>query len=94
MMQHALFVGQYARVGVSVPLIFCHQSETVVKRRQRLRRGVLASEVLFGAFLVASFLFQELSSKLDFVWSEALWNLSITLVTVGLLVALMRLRSL
>ena len=57
MMQHALFVTQYVRVGATVPLIFCHQSEEVVRKRRRLQRGVLAAELIFAAYLAGSFLY-------------------------------------
>ena len=93
MMQHTLFVTQYVRVGATVPLIFSHQSEEVVRKRRLLHRGVLAAELLFAAYLAGSFLYQELSSSLDFVWSELIWNLQSAAITLVLLLALKRLRK-
>ena len=77
-----------------MPLIFSHQSEEVVRKRRRLQRGVLAAELLFGAYLAGTFLYQALSSSLDFVWSELIWNVQSAAITAVLLLALTRLRKL
>ena len=54
-MQHALFIGQYARVAVAIPLTFCLQSEEVQRVREFRLRLVLLTEVLIAVFCTTQF---------------------------------------
>ena len=48
-LQHTLFIGQYARVAVAIPLTFCLQSEEIQRKREHQLRVVLLTEFLIAA---------------------------------------------
>ena len=58
MLQHTLFVGQYARVGVSISRVFCHQSDQVVAELRFRLRLIAVAEAFMLVCLVISFIIQ------------------------------------
>ena len=58
MMQHTLFVGQYARIAVALPLTFCIQSEQVQQKRRVRLNLVMVGEIIFALVLICEFYFQ------------------------------------
>ena len=55
MMQHALFVGQYMRVAVTIPLTFCSQSDDVKRKLHSRLCYVLFAELICAAYLTFQF---------------------------------------
>ena len=55
MLQHALFVGQYARVAISIPLTFCYQSEEVKAKLRKRMCIILGCEIGMALYLAAQF---------------------------------------
>ena len=58
MMQHVLFVGQYLRVTLTIPLTFCLQSDEVVSKRESRTNLVVFAEIISAFLLVASFVIE------------------------------------
>ena len=63
LMQAVLFVGTYARVAVTLPLMFQIQSESVIKSRVRRSRFIIYIEIFFAVNLTAWFINTELNEN-------------------------------
>ena len=87
MMQHALFVGQYMRVALALPLLLCHQADTVVQKRVRRMRLVTAAEAFFAIFLTFTLFVQVLDKKLGLWIVTFLWTLSSLTLALALIFA-------
>lgn len=58
MMSHALFVGQYARIAVAIPLTFCAQNDEIKHKLKWRLRMVLFCELLCLFYLAAQFIYE------------------------------------
>ena len=93
MMKHALFVGQYDRVAIAIPLTFCHQSDEVIQKRKFRMRVVLFAEVAMAAFLALQFCIQ-FWSDYGFYVSWICWTIPANLLAIALGLAFKRLHTL
>ena len=53
-MQHTLFVGQYLRVSLTIPLTFCLQSDQIVSKRNNRTLCVTVYEIVTALVLTVS----------------------------------------
>ena len=82
-----LFVSQYVRVGLAVPLIFCHQSDQVIEKRKKLMKMSRYAEILWAIYMVVILLL--IIVGVHEIWVIlSLWELQISLLTVLLCLAL------
>ena len=92
-LQHALFVGQYARVCITVPLIFCIQDRKIIKHRKTKIRCIGYIEILWAMFLSIILTLRVFEWRCG-QWVTILWLFQILLLTLLLVLALNRLRKL
>ena len=92
-MQHALFIGQYARVAVAIPLNFCLQSEEVKRMRKCRLMMVLLTEVLIAVFCTTQICLQ-ISNDTGYSYSWLCFSVPNVILAIAFGVAYWRLTSL
>ena len=90
--QHILFVVQYTRVCLSVPLSFCLQTEEVLKERKTLMNRCTIVEISSIVTIFAVVL-SEAFNKANGILVRIIWVAQVTLLTIALCIALRRLRA-
>ena len=73
MMQHTLFVGQYARVAIALPLTFCYQTNEVRRKKKFRMSVVLTCEIMTAILLIGVFTFQEVSDR-GYTFGWIIWS--------------------
>lgn len=93
MLQHALFVGQYLRVALALPLIFCYQNDRIVEQRVSRIRWVRGAEIFFAVFCATMFLVQVLDKHVQDWIATLLWNISAEIIAIVLVLSFSKLKK-